>query len=213
MYNDLESLLLMNKSKNIGQIVMEYLSALSVTGILLLIPIEYLFGLIMPLQIHLILLFFVSILFLITLITTITWLIDKGLRKIKFMFYIHLLAFFGIALCILYTTDVFRSKKVLDIALIDDLSRIDIEFRENGCFETTVSGILFFERICNGKYHIKRDTIFFIDKPYDNDFIPDTLIIDRDKNAIFFNRDSNGEFNREKTFLNYFEIKLIDLHE
>ncbi|MCT4640229.1 MAG: hypothetical protein N4A72_21205 [Bacteroidales bacterium] len=203
----------MNKSKNIGQIVMEYLSALSVTGILLLIPIEYLFGLIMPLQIHLILLFFVSILFLITLITTITWLIDKGLRKIKFMFYIHLLAFFGIALCILYTTDVFRSKKVLDIALIDDLSRIDIEFRENGCFETTVSGILFFERICNGKYHIKRDTIFFIDKPYDNDFIPDTLIIDRDKNAIFFNRDSNGEFNREKTFLNYFEIKLIDLHE
>jgi hypothetical protein len=197
----------MNKSKNIGQIVMEYLSALSVTGILLLIPIEYLFGLIMPLQIHLILLFFVSILFLITLITTITWLIDKGLRKIKFMFYIHLLAFFGIALCILYTTDVFRSKKVLDIALIDDLSRIDIEFRENGCFETTVSGILFFERICNGKYHIKRDTIFFIDKPYDNDFIPDTLIIDRDKNAIFFNRDSNGEFNREKTFLNYFEIK------
>lgn len=129
------------------------------------------------------------------------------------MFFIHLLAFFGIALCILYTTDVFRSKKVLDIALIDDLSRIDIEFRENGCFETTVSRILFFERICNGKYHIKRDTIFFIDKPYDNDFIPDTLIIDRDKNAIFFNRDSNGEFNREKTFLNYFEIKSIDLQE
>ena len=64
-----------------------------------------------------------------------------------------------------------------------------------------------FDEIFNGKYDFYGDTVVFTKKPYDNNFIPDTLLLDRKAKAIFIKKDMTGKFNTTKEFLNHFEIQ------
>lgn len=85
---------------------------------------------------------------------------------------------------------------------MDDLSAIHLTLREDNSFEV-VSSTVFTEQIFKGKYQLLGDKIIFEDRPYDNDFIPDTLIIIGDK--IVFKFDKNGKPITD--FASYFDIK------
>lgn len=102
----------------------------------------------------------------------------------------------------LLDSDLFKSKKILEATLMDDLSAIHLTLREDKRFEV-VSSTVFTEQIFKGKYQLLGDKIIFEDRPYDSDFIPDTLTIIGDKIVCQF--DKNGK--PVTGFATYFDIK------
>lgn len=107
----------------------------------------------------------------------------------------------------LYHSELFKSKRIMTAVLNDDLFHYRLIFRENGNVENQENGVLGISGTYHGKYKIEKDLIIFSEKPYDNDFIPDTLLIDRNQNALFMEKDSKGNFRTEKEWLNHFEIE------
>lgn len=91
--------------------------------------------------------------------------------------------------------------------LKDDLYNYRLIFRKNNTVENQINGFMGFSQTISGKYKIENDLIIFNPKPYDNDFIPDTLLIDKKQNVIFKERDENGNFRTNKEWLNHFEIE------
>jgi hypothetical protein len=102
----------------------------------------------------------------------------------------------------LINSEVFRSKKILEATLMDDLSAIHLTLRADKKFEM-VSSNMFNEDVYKGNYHIIDNKIIFEDKRYSNDFIPDTLTIIDDKIILRF--DVNGK--PVTDFATYFDIK------
>ena len=88
----------------------------------------------------------------------------------------------------------------------DDLSVINLTLRRNNTFEVSVATI-FSSQNFNGKYKLIDDKIIFLDKPYDNEFIPDTLTIDKDKIILKFDKDMKPVTD----FATYFDINLNKL--
>ncbi len=89
----------------------------------------------------------------------------------------------------------------------DDLFHYTLILRENGTCENEIRGYLGFSERHKGHYRFQGDTIIFSKIPYDTkNFIPDTILIDKEKNAIFIEQDTSGKFCREKKWLNHFEI-------
>ena len=80
-------------------------------------------------------------------------------------------------------------------------------FRENGTCENHLNGFLGYEEKFNGQYLLKGDTIIFTIKPYNNDFLPDTLLLDVKQKAIFMQKNKMGKFITKKEWLNHFELK------
>lgn len=154
---------------------------------------------------HMLILPFV-VLYFISVVETIISLIRKGFKKNKIKVICHALVVLAIAVSNVYSSDIFKSKTVLKARLVDDLFFYTLIFREDGTCETEVDGIFFYKDLIKGRYQMKGDTILFIEKPYDNNFIPDTMLVDRDEKAIFLHRDSVGEFERAKQGLEYFRI-------
>lgn len=101
----------------------------------------------------------------------------------------------------LLNSELFKSKKVLEATLMDDLSAIHLTLRENQKFEVNAS-TLFTEDNFIGKYQLEGDKIIFLDKQYSNDFIPDTVTIVGDKIILKFD---NGK--PVLDFATYFNIK------
>ncbi|MBK9049303.1 MAG: hypothetical protein IPL74_22385 [Bacteroidetes bacterium] len=126
-------------------------------------------------------------------------------NKIKFFF--HGLVIVTIILTNIVQSDLLKSKRILTATLKDDLYYYTLVFRENGTCENQVSGIFGFHEVFHGKYKFQGDTIIFTKEPYDNNFIPDTLLIDRKEKAIFINKEKQGNFSTKKEWLNYFEIQ------
>jgi len=102
----------------------------------------------------------------------------------------------------LFSSELFKSKKVLEATLMDDLSAIHLTLRADNTFEV-VSSTMFSEQTFKGDYILIDNKIVFKDRPYDNDFIPDTLVIVGDKIICRF--DKNG--NAITDFATYFDIK------
>ena len=96
----------------------------------------------------------------------------------------------------------FKSKKILEATLMDDLSAIHLTLRADKKFEM-VSSNMFSEKVYKGNYQIVDNKIIFKDKRYDNDFIPDTVTIIGDKIIIRF--DESGKPITD--FATYFDIK------
>jgi hypothetical protein len=103
----------------------------------------------------------------------------------------------------LLDSESFKSEKVLKASLKDDLSAIHLILRKDNTFEVTVN-TLFSDKTFNGNYKLLKDMIVFLDRPYDNDKIPDTVTILKDKIILKFEK--NGEPNTD--FANYFTIRL-----
>jgi hypothetical protein len=99
-------------------------------------------------------------------------------------------------------TEIFKSKIILKATLSDELSLIQLTLRKDHSFEMT-SFTMFDDTTCRGAYTLHNDKIIFLDKPYDNNFIPDTVTILGDKIILRF--DSNGKPITD--FATFFSIK------
>ena len=112
-----------------------------------------------------------------------------------------------ICLSELITSELFKSKRILEATLMDDLSAIRLTLRADNRFEV-VSSNMFDEEVYKGNYSLEKNKIIFKDKRYNNDFIPDTLTILGDKIIIRF--DNNGEPITD--FATYFDIKKNEIY-
>lgn len=149
----------------------------------------------------------IILLYIFSFIDTTISIIRKGEEISKIKLTAHVAVIQAIVLFNLFHSDTFKSKRILTAILKDDLYHYRLVFRENGNVENQSSGAFGFSKTYYGKYKIEKDLIIFIEKPYDNNFIPDTLLIDKIQNAIFLTKDNNGQFSNKKEWLNHFEIE------
>jgi hypothetical protein len=101
-----------------------------------------------------------------------------------------------------FRSELLKSEKVLVATLDDDGSRIFLTLREYRKFEL-VADHMFGSKTFKGNYDIVGNKVIFLTRPYDNDFIPDTLSIVNDKLVLEF--DSSGK--PILSFANYFTIE------
>ena len=83
---------------------------------------------------------------------------------------------------------------------------MNLVLRENNKFELQ-SYHMFGDEWFKGEYKLQGNKIIFHNKPYDNNFIPDTIVILDDK--LILNFDEAGIPNTQ--FASYFEIKFNGL--
>ena len=143
--------------------------------------------------------YFVSIIF------TLRSIAKEGIRENKLHVAILSLPVILFFVSCIYDAEFHKSSKVLITKFNDDRSYYTLIFREDGSCEHDISGFLGYEEVIKGKYYFKGDTIIFTKKPYDNDFIPDTILIDRVENKLFLQRDSLGNFNKKGRYFNIIE--------
>lgn len=149
----------------------------------------------------------IIILYIVSFGDTVISLIKRGFKQNKIKVIFHGLVLLTIILTNILQSDLLKSERILTATLKEDQFYYTLVFRENGSCENQVSGIFGFQEVFHGKYRFQGDTVIFSKKPYDNDFIPDTLLIDRKERAIFINKDKQGNFSTTKEWLNHFEIQ------
>lgn len=138
---------------------------------------------------------------------TLISLIRKGKQTTKIKLTAHGIVLLSIFAFNLYHSEIFKSERVMTAVLKDDLYHYRLILRKNGNVENQANGMFGFSQTFHGKYKIKDDFIIFSEKPFDNEFIPDTLLIDKEQDALFMEKDSNGNFRTKKVWLNHFEIE------
>lgn len=100
-------------------------------------------------------------------------------------------------------TELLKSKPVLKARLVDDLNALNLTLREDNTFELIPESWMGTFEEFTGKYEVLENRIVFLNRPYDNDFIPDTVDIYKDKIIL------NGNINKPDTsFARFFEIHL-----
>lgn len=143
----------------------------------------------------------IVLLYFITGITTLIKLSKSGIRENKVVFGAHLFFIIFILSTSFIESDIFKSKVVLRGVLKDDLFHYTLTLREDGSCENEILGFLGFKKIYYGDYEMNANKIIFNKKPYDNDFLPDTLYWNKAENALFLNKNDD-----EKLWLNHFEL-------
>lgn len=146
------------------------------------------------------------VLYVISFFDTAISLVWNGSKTSKPKLIAHLAVILFVLWFNIYHAEIFKSKKVMTATLIDDLSSNMLIFRENGVVENHESGIFGYSEITKWKYVIKGDLIILSKKFDHSHFIPDTLLLDKNQSAIFFTKDSKGNFITNKEWLNHFEI-------
>lgn len=126
-------------------------------------------------------------------------------RKIGVYFGLAILTIIGIDQ--LVKSEILKGKILLSAKLKDDRSFLRIVLREGGKFEV-FSSYMFGEDIYKGNYKLLGNKIIFLDKHYDNDFLPDTVFIIEDKIILKF--DKNGQANTD--FASFFQIESSELN-
>ena len=151
----------------------------------------------------------IIILFVISFFETVISLIKRGVRSNRIKIIAHSIIILTMVILKLYNSnsELFKSNRMLEATLKDDLFYYTLIFRENGTVENQIDGFLGYSKTYKGTYVIKGDTVIFSKKPYDNNFIPDTLLIDRNQGVIFMKRDKNGQFSTKTEWLNHFTIR------
>ena len=146
-------------------------------------------------------------LYFISIAETINSVQNEGIKSNKIKLIVHGIVVISVISLIIYHSELFKSKAILTAVLKDDLYTYRLVFRENGNVENQIRGFMGFSLTMHGKYTIENNLIIFSKKPYDNDWLPDTLLLDRKQNAIFITKNEKGEFETKKEWLNYFEIE------
>ncbi|MFV0538369.1 MAG: hypothetical protein ACK5M3_13530 [Dysgonomonas sp.] len=147
---------------------------------------------------------------LILMINTIISVGKEGLAKNKVNVAAHLLVILAFVLFHVIDIDKYiqdykesrKSERILTARLKDDLFHYTLIFREDGNCEHEIFGFLGYQEVIKGKYYFKGDTIIFTKKPYDNNFLPDTILIDKEEDKILLQRDSLGNFNKKYEYYN-----------
>lgn len=148
----------------------------------------------------------IVVFFVISFIDTIISVIKRGIKNNKIKVIFHGTLLLMIILFNVFQSDIFKSPRTLTATLKDDFFHYTLIFREDGIVENEINGIFGFRETIKGNYRIEGDTIIFSKIPYDNDFIPEQLLIDREQNAIFILKNKDGNFIRKKEWLNHLEI-------
>ncbi len=185
------------KKKNIINLIFILLGGAGL--IRLLLQDDFLFNYIHPVSI------LSAIFFIIGILRIFFQIFINGFRTILLEFILivfFLILFVGIDI---KENEFFKSDKILEAKLIDDLSGINLILRKDGTFET-LTYTIYGSDIIKGEYNLSGDTIVFLDYPYDNDFIPLQFLIDYEKQRIWIKRNTNGEFDTKEYFAGYFEI-------
>src|SRR5690606_22750837 len=189
------------------KIVFNSTAILSTLGILCWIITDFFGGMMLYLFTYGIFIVPLIVLYIISLGDTLLSMVKIGVRANKIKVIFHGTLFFLIILFNLYHSDIFKSKRILTATLKDDLYYYTLIFRKNGMVENEINGIFGFQETIKGSYQISGDTIIFTKVPYDNDFIPEKLLFDKEQHAIFMYRDENGHFVQKKEWLKHFEIE------
>ena len=185
----------------------DIIAILSVVGVVGWIITDFFGGMILFLIAYGLIIIPFLILYLISFIDTIISLIRIGKKTSSIKLISHGIIVITVLIFNLYHSEAFKSEKMMSAILKDDLYQYRLMFRENGNVENQANGIFCFSKTFHGKYFINDDLIVFEKVPYDNDFIPDTLLIDLNQKALFMEKDSVGNFRTEKEWLNHFEIE------
>jgi hypothetical protein len=183
------------------------IAVISTLGILAWMVTDYFGGMFIYLLSYGVIIIPIIILYIISFGDTVISLAKRGFKQNKIKVIFHGLVILKIILTIIIQSDLLKSKRILTATLKDDQFYYTLVFRENGSCDNQVSGIFGFQEVFHGIYRFQGDTIIFSKKPYDNNFIPDTLLIDRKEKAIFINKDKEGNFSTTKEWLNHFEIQ------
>ena len=192
----------MNRQK-----IYNIIAVISTLGVLAWMVTDYFGGMFIYLLSYGLIIIPIIILYIVSFGDTFISLTKRGFKQNKIKVIFHGLVILTIILTNILQSDLLKSKRILTATLKDDQFYYTLVFRENGSCENQVSGIFGFQEVFHGTYKFQGDTIIFSKKPYDNDFIPDTLLIDRKERAIFINKDRQGNFSTTKEWLNHFEIQ------
>lgn len=148
---------------------------------------------------------FVYVIFLIYMIIIVG---VNGIRANKSIIIYHAVFFMSVLLLYLYSSDIFKSRPVLEASLKDDLSFSVLTFREDGTCDHDITMMFGLQENFKGAYYFRGDTIIFTKVPYDvPTFIPDTILVDKSQDAIFLYKDSSGNFRTQPQWLNHFKIR------
>ncbi len=145
----------------------------------------------------------ILLLYIFSIFDTILSLIRKGKMISRVKLIVHMIIFLVIAMLNIYHSEIFKSEKIMSAVLNDDLYSYRLIFRKNGVVENQVNGMLGYSKTYFGEYKIEEKLIIFIKKPYENNFIPDTLLINKEENAIFLSKKTDNK----KEWLNHFKIE------
>ena len=146
-----------------------------------------------------------------SLLTTIKCFKKNGWALNKIKVYSHFLSILLFCLIALSNSELFKSKRILTATLYEDLFYYQLVLRKNGNCEIRTSGWFGFGETYQGNYFVSSDTIIFLKKPYSNDFIPDTLFLNRKESAVFMKHRETKEFPTEKKYLNHFEVEFLSM--
>lgn len=149
------------------------------------------------------------LIFLTTFLITIYKTVKQGYKTNHVLIGIHGFALLSIFSLCVYESELLKSRAIVDATLIDDMSSINIKLRVNGRFQTTSTGMFFYQERRTGNYIFRGDTIVFLDRPYSNNFIPNRILVSKKDSTIYISKDKDGNFSREKTFANFFRINKI----
>lgn len=149
----------------------------------------------------------IVLLFTFSLIETTISLVRIRTQTSKVKIFSHGMVLISFLALSLYHSEIFKSEKLMTAVLSDDLNQLRLTLRKNGNAEIESMGMFGHTKTFHGKFRIDNDLILFSVKPYDSDFIPDTILIDRQQNALFIEKDARGNFQTEKIWLNHFEIE------
>ena len=149
------------------------------------------------------------LLYLYSLFNTLIFFINKREQGNKLIYWVHLIGILSLTGVEIYQAEFWRSERVLEARLNDDLFSYFLILRENGQAEMEVDGFLGFHDVHHGEYLLKEDKLIFTVIPYDKEgFIPDTVLIDLSQEAVFIEKLETGEFDTQKQWLNHFNIEL-----
>lgn len=113
----------------------------------------------------------------------------------------------GLLVVLISETELVKSKIIFEAVLVDDLSSLTLRLRENNDFELIPITFLGYSKPYTGEYKVQDNKIIFLDRPYDSDFIGDTVYIIDKKLIVRF--DSRGI--PDTSYANYFRIDKNDL--
>ncbi len=103
-------------------------------------------------------------------------------------------------------TEMFKSRIVLKAFLVDDVSALELILRKNHKFELLPESYLGRSESINGNYIIEGNKIIFLNNPFEDKLIPDTVYIVNNKIILRF--DYAGK--PDTTFANYFRIDTFE---
>ena len=177
---------------------LDILAIISAIGMIVWILTNFFGGMIIYFLMYYIIIIPFIILYLISLIDTIISFLKKNKKTSKIKLFSHWFLFTLMGVLYIFNSGLLKSKPIISAVLKDDLFHYQFTFRKNGDVENKINGFMGYSKTYYGTYTIKNNLIIFKTKPYDNSFIPDTLLIDRKQNAVFMYKNKNGEFDTKK---------------